>query len=50
MGKRERKRGDVRFAQPPVKLVAERPKDANLEEENKRLQAEYQGPNSCGGL
>lgn len=50
MTQEQRKRGDVRFEQPPAKLVASRPEDDRIEEENKRLQAEYQGPSSCGGL
>lgn len=44
-----RKRGDVRFQQPPVKLVAERPADEKIEAENERLRSESRYPDSCGG-
>lgn len=44
------KRGQVRIEPPPVKLVAARREDEGMEEENKRMQANYKGPDSCGGL
>ncbi|MCI3922758.1 hypothetical protein MO973_21245 [Paenibacillus sp. TRM 82003] len=50
MAEKEHKRGDVRFEQPPVKLVAERPEDERIEAENERLQAEHPYPGSCGGV
>jgi hypothetical protein len=50
MTNEEKKRGDVRFDQPPVKLVAERPEDQTIEEDNERLQAENPYPHSCGGV
>jgi len=43
-------RGDVRFEQPPVKLVAERADDKDIREENEKLQADHPYPGSCGGL
>ena len=43
-------RGDVRFESPPVKLVAERADDADIEEENERLKSERPYPHSCGGV
>jgi hypothetical protein len=45
-----KKQGHVEFHQPPVKLVAERPADKNIEEENARLQAENPNSPSCGGV
>jgi hypothetical protein len=45
----EKKTGDVRFEQPPVKLVAERPDDQNIDEENERMKTEHPYPHSCGG-
>jgi len=44
-------RGDVRFEQPPVKLVAARADDKDIESENERLKADRPYPGeSCGGL
>jgi hypothetical protein len=44
-------RGDVRFEQPPVKLVAERADDSDIESENERLKTDRPYPGeSCGGL
>ncbi|HZG58531.1 hypothetical protein [Paenibacillus sp.] len=46
-----RPRGDVRFEQPPAKLVAARPEDELIEDENERLKAERPYPGeSCGGV
>ncbi|WP_274364167.1 hypothetical protein [Paenibacillus thermotolerans] len=43
-------KGDVRFQQPPAKLVAARAEDEGIEALNKKLQDDDGFPHHCGGL
>jgi len=46
---RRQPKGDVRFEQPPAKLVAVRPDDRDIAAENAKMKEESPYPHSCGG-